>query len=433
MNTLLPFIVLIERRALRRGMALAMSLLFLVAALCSGMAQAQSAGGSKVAADLAAMIAAPTTPVISWAKDVNGIRYVKALVISSNTTDPDLVSLRAAVMSAGGSVYMNYVSVRALSVMLPVNQVYNLAARSDVQGISPNRLTARTASLLELATGTTTQRTGSGTTWTGLDGSGVGIAVLDSGIAANHLNFVGANGSTSRVLKAVDFQKAGDATLVGAKDWTTGVDASAALYPGSKTMANYEAKINASGLDRTDYYGHGSHVASISAGRGGYQATDSTGIAPRANLYDVKVLDGQGFGQLSDVLAAIDWVIYHAKEYNIRVMNLSLAADSTETYLTDPLCRAVRSAAAAGITVVVAAGNFGQATNGAERFGTISAPGNDPSVITVGSANIKGTAARSDDTVNFFSSRGPTRSSYCLLYTSPSPRDRTRSRMPSSA
>ncbi len=69
--------------------------------------------------------------------------------------------------------------------------------------------------------------------------------------------------------------------------------------------------------------------------------------------------------QMSDVLAGIDWVIYHAKEYNIRVMNLSLAADSTESWQTDPLARAARSAAAAGITVVVAAGNFGQNASGA--------------------------------------------------------------------
>ena len=105
-------------------------------------------------------------------------------------------------------------------------------------------------------------------------------------------------------------------------------------------------------------------------------------------------------------------MIYHAKEYNIRVMNLSLAADSTETWQTDPLARAARSAVAAGITVVVAAGNFGQDANGAERFGTVSSPGHDPSVITVGSANTKGSAVRSDDTVNFFSSRGPTRGAY---------------------
>src|SRR5262249_13283590 len=163
------------------------------------------------------------------------------------------------------------------------------------------------------------------------DGTGIGIAILDSGIEKYHYNLLAADMKTLRVKAAVDFQKVGDATLVGVKDWTPGVDASASLYPGSATKTNYENKINNLGINRPDGCGHGSFVASIAAGRGFYQMPESTGMAPGANLYDVKVLDGKGFGQLSDVLAAIDWVIYHAKEYNIRVMNLSLASDSTET------------------------------------------------------------------------------------------------------
>ena len=102
-------------------------------------------------------------------------------------------------------------------------------------------------------------------------------------------------------------------------------------------------------------------------------------------------------------------MLYHAKEYNIRVMNLSLAADSTETWQTDPLALAARSAVAAGITVVVAAGNFGQSSTGSDIYGAIGSPGHGPSVITVGSVNLKGTLARVDDGVNNFSPRGPTR------------------------
>ena len=85
------------------------------------------------------------------------------------------------------------------------------------------------------------------------------------------------------------------------------------------------------------------------------------------------MLDDTGSGTLSDVLEGIEWVIYHAQEYNIRVMNLSLAAQSTESWQTDPLCVAVRSAAAAGITVVVAAGNFGKSSAGGERSSAPSA------------------------------------------------------------
>ena len=152
-------------------------------------------------------------------------------------------------------------------------------------------------------------------------------------------------------------------------------------------------------------------MASIAAGTARYydSTPDSTGIAPGAHVYDVKVLDDLGAGTLSDALQGIQWVIYHAKEYNIKVLNISLAANSPESWLTDPLCVAVRSATAAGITVVVAAGNYGLNALGQETYGSIGSPGIDPSVITVGAVNFKGTLARSDDSVNLFSSRGPTR------------------------
>ena len=100
----------------------------------------------------------------------------------------------------------------------------------------------------------------------------------------------------------------------------------------------------------------------------------------------MRVLNGDGFGTVSDAIAGIEWVIFHARQYNIRVLNLSLASTSTETWQTDPLCAAVRSAAAVGITVVVAAGNFGQSSAGLEVYGAVGSPGDDPAVITVGSS-----------------------------------------------
>jgi serine protease AprX len=411
MTTLSNFIVLIERRRLWLAAATSVAFLTLIATLVSQTAHGAPLAPSRIASDLQQVISATVTPKVSWAKDVNGVRMVKVLIVGTGT-DPDLTPLRADVLAKGGSVYYRYSSVAALSALLPADQVANIVVRNDVQGISPNRMTARTASTLEFSTGAMNLRSYNGSNYTGLDGAGVGIAVLDSGIGWSHLNMTAADGKTTRVKKAVDFQKVGDATLVGAKDWIPGIDASTSLYPGSASAATYESKINADGTNRSDLFGHGTHVASVAAGRGAHQTNDSSGIAPGATLYDVKVLDGNGYGQVSDVLAGIDWVMYHAKEYNIRVMNLSLAADSTETWQTDPLARAARSAVAAGITVVVAAGNFGQDPNGAERFGTVSSPGHDPSVITVGSANTKGSARRSDDTVNFFSSRGPTRGSF---------------------
>jgi len=143
-------------------------------------------------------------------------------------------------------------------------------------------------------------------------------------------------------------------------------------------------------------------------------AVESTGVAFGASLFDVRVLDSTGEGDIATALAGIDWVIVHGREYNIRVLNMSLAADSTESAITDPLCRAVRNAVAAGITVVVAAGNYGLGADNVEHYGTVSSPGHEPSAITVGSANSLATANRGDDIVNRFSSRGPTRGALVL-------------------
>src|SRR5207237_7013251 len=90
-------------------------------------------------------------------------------------------------------------------------------------------------------------------------------------------------------------------------------------------------------------------------------------------------------------------------------MNLSLAAGSTESFITDPLARAARRAVAAGIVVVAAGGNAGKTADGREVYGAVGSPGHDPSVITVGATNLHATATRTDDTVAGFSSRCPTR------------------------
>jgi len=285
--------------------------IFVSAALGSGPARAQTTTQGKVAIDLQRVIAAPLTPLLNWATDLLGQRYVKALIVA-NSTDPSLAALRAAVLANGGSVYYRFVSVPALSVMLPASKVSVIAARSDVQSISPNRLALRMGSTLEYTTGAIAPgvRTyGSsllgGASYSGLDGAGVGIAVLDSGIAWSHLNMKGPGGMSSRVVRAVDMQKIGDGTKSGLRDWTPGLDLSSLLALVSSALSNLESAINITGLLRTDYYGHGTHVASVAAGRGFYQTHDSTGVAPNANLFDVKVLDANGVGQLSDVLEGI--------------------------------------------------------------------------------------------------------------------------------
>jgi serine protease AprX len=119
-------------------------------------------------------------------------------------------------------------------------------------------------------------------------------------------------------------------------------------------------------------------------------------------------------GYTSDVIAGIDWAVEQSREHNIRVINLSLGHPVAEPSATDPLCRAVERAVQAGIVVVVSAGNYGRAANGAPVLGGITSPGNSPFAITVGALDARGTVDASDDRVASYSSRGPTRYDFAV-------------------
>ena len=156
-----------------------------------------------------------------------------------------------------------------------------------------------------------------------------------------------------------------------------------------------------------DQYGHGSHVSGIIGSNGGGQVY--IGIAPAVNLISLRVLDQNGNGTDSYVIQAIDAAISLAKTYNIRVINLSLGRPVFEPAALDPLCQAAEQAWKAGIVVVVAAGNDGRNNSVATQgYGTVTAPGNDPYVITVGAMKTEGTTTRADDTIASYSSKGPT-------------------------
>ena len=132
-------------------------------------------------------------------------------------------------------------------------------------------------------------------------------------------------------------------------------------------------------------------------------------MAPRARLLDLRVLDRNGNGSDSFVIAAIERAIDLKNAYNIRVINLSLGRNIFESYSLDPVCQSVEAAWKAGIVVVVAAGNGGRNNDyGTQGYATIQAPGNDPNVITVGATKTNGTPGRLDDTVASYSSKGPT-------------------------
>ena len=161
-----------------------------------------------------------------------------------------------------------------------------------------------------------------------------------------------------------------------------------------------------------DQYGHGTHIAGLIAGDGlsstgiGYSKT-FVGMAPGANLLNLRVLDANGSATDSQVIAAINQAISLQSQYNIRVMNLSLGRAVFESYKLDPLCQAVEQAWKRGIVVVVAAGNNGR-FQPTEGYATVTSPGNDPYVITVGAMKPMGTPERTDDLIASYSSKGPT-------------------------
>ena len=128
-------------------------------------------------------------------------------------------------------------------------------------------------------------------------------------------------------------------------------------------------------------------------------------MAPGAHLINIKVLEADGSGTVSDVIDAIDWAITNQARYAIRIINLSLGHPVMEPSEEDPLCQAVQRAVAHGIVVVAAAGNLGKTDDGRMVLGGID---------TVGAWNTKGTIFRSDDVVTTYSSRGPTMFDYIM-------------------
>ncbi len=155
-------------------------------------------------------------------------------------------------------------------------------------------------------------------------------------------------------------------------------------------------------LDCNDRYGHGTFIAGLVAGNGASSGGKWKGVAPEASVLSVKAAGADGAADVSNILAAIQWVVSFKDRYNIRVLNLSLGTDSTQDWRVDPLNYAVERAWAAGMTVVVAASNKGPGA------GTITKPADDPWVVTVGATDDRGTAGLGDDQLPDFSGRGPT-------------------------
>ena len=262
-------------------------------------------------------------------------------------------------------------TIKAAAFRLPVSALDQIEKDPDVLYVTPDRPVSLKN---DYETFTSAVEADVAASQYGFDGTGIGVAVIDSGVA-DHKDFHNASGT--RVVHSENFV-AGE---------TSSVDA----------------------------YGHGTHVSGIIGGNGSASGSGSgyaepiVGMAPNVNIINLRVLDENGAGTDSQVIAAIQRAITLKTQYNIRVINLSLGRPVFESYTLDPLDQAVEQAWAAGIVVVVAAGNDGRDNSqGTHGFATIGSPGNDPAVITVGATRTMGTPTRNDDAIASYSSKGPT-------------------------
>ncbi|SCY61740.1 S8 family peptidase [Alkaliphilus peptidifermentans] len=274
------------------------------------------------------------------------------VIISAKDCECD--DLEAFVIKMGGKVKHKLHLINAVAAYMPSVGVRSVARDRFVEKI---QLDDKAYKLMDIATVTV------GSDYAneyGLTGKDVTVAVIDTGIYP-HSDLVR---PTNRIIGFKDF--------VGNKK------------------------------NPYDDDGHGTHVAGIIGGNGFASRGKYMGIAPDANLVGVKVLDHEGGGSISDVIAGIQWVIENKNKYNIKVITLSLGTKAKSPYHEDPLCKAVDAAVRSGITVVGAAGN-----NGPEKS-TINSPAISPNIISVGACDDRSGSNPSSITIADFSSRGPT-------------------------
>jgi serine protease AprX len=250
--------------------------------------------------------------------------------------------------------------IDGMEANLTGKQIAFLANKPYVTSIMANESVTLTGTALPI---TSTQlwpyATGAPVDWTKQSPDAATIAVVDSGVQGNRIDFAGHFLGQINILPVSATNSAGDG------------------------------------------YGHGTFVSSIAAG----SAPQYAGAAPKANILSLDVMNDQGQASVSDVIKAADWILANKAQYNIKVANFSLHAVNKASILFDPLDAAVEKLWLNGITVVAAAGNYGS-PNGPS--GVQFAPGNDPFVITVGATDIGSTLGSNDDVAAPFSAWGYT-------------------------
>jgi len=318
------------------------------------LAGAAFADNSKISPDLLALLANPSGSVNVI------VQYNSSLPLCSNGGGVTPGLLCTAVHLPGGVVKTVFSLINAVAGTVAIGDVVALSNQAGVSYISLDR---PLGAMLDYSAAAVNAQAALNS---GLDGTGVGVAVIDSGIFP-HPDLL---------------SRTGQSRVVYRQSFIGGV--------------------------QPDDFGHGTHVAGIVGGTGASSNGPGSahvlrGIAPNANLLDLRVLDQNGSSNDSAAIAAIQTAVNLKIRFNVRVINLSLGRPIFESCTIDPLCEAAEAAWNHGIVVVAAAGNLGR--NG---YATVLSPGNSPHAITVGAMKTLGTYSRSDDLIASYSSKGPT-------------------------
>ncbi|NNF63063.1 MAG: S8 family serine peptidase [Acidimicrobiia bacterium] len=305
------------------------------------------AAAAAVAMMVAVMLVAPTQAMASTAS-------AEASVIV--TTDGDIAGATEATEALGGTVTQQLAIIDGFVATISIDRVGALASTPSIVNVVEDakvQLTGRPVTSSKTSAGSlaaSTETIRAQHFWNdGFNGTGIDVALIDSGVAP-----------------------------------VTGLTAKGKVINGPDL--SFESQDDDTRY--VDTFGHGTHMAGIIAG----YDDGFSGVAPGSRIVNVKVAGADGSVDVSQVIAAIDWVVQHRADngMNIRVLNLSFGTDGVQSYQLDPLSFAAEAAWRSGIVVVVAAGNDGNKA-------AVRNPALNPFVIVAGAADTKGTASTKDD------------------------------------
>ena len=307
-------------------------------------------------------------------------------VDESVQSSPEFAALRSSLRSTGGDSFAGTLSREQVEVLAGLGGVR--VDRNVTFSVDPPLTNAAPTDPSGAPSADESRSTGPASDRRGLVDSDVSIPETDSRLVQT-VNDLGIDG-TGVTVAVVD----------------TGVDTNAVGLAGKVVHREDLSTPTSSCADGgyLDPYGHGTHVASIIAGAPGSNYSrykngrDIRGVAKGAQIVDVRIFNCAGQADSSQIESALNWILSNKDTYGIRVVNMSLGTTGVIQDGLDSTSILVNRVVAAGVVVVVAAGNNG------DNPQTITSPGTAEYATTVGAASVSKYGAYTAP----YSSIGPT-------------------------